>query len=221
MCKIYRDYLTDQLQFAAFTSHDVMPSKEARKRMLEAIVNGEFLRSDYHTSVAHAIMLSMSTISALSKDLELDLASSKALTSKEEVEDVARNFGRYVYLPVLQFQSTMRRLLYASWNSRSHCHSLQRLIMKFLNMFEEVDVDSRAMIIIASHMLFAIYSAKLYDCGKHAMPFTISVNGRGKFYLVYHYINKKTRRQRVIRWNLGLRLPSGPNPLLLNCVGKI
>lgn len=220
MCKLFRDPIKDQLQFATFTSHDVVPCKEDRQRMLEALVNGEFLLSDYQSSVPHAILRSISTISALSKELELDLAAGKPLVTKSYVNDVAREFGKYVYMPVMQFQSTMKRLLYAAWAPGSH-YSLQGLIVKFLKLFEDVDVDSMAMVITASHLSFAIYSAKLYDCGRHKMPFSIDVNGRGKFYLVYHYVSKKTGRQRIIRWDLGLRLPSSPNPTLSSMISKI
>jgi hypothetical protein len=164
--------------------------------------------------------MSVSTISALSKELEMDLASDMALATKSDVNDVAREFGRYVYIPAMQFQSTMKRLLYSSWASGSH-YNLQRLIVKFLKLFEDVDVDSRAMVITASHLLFALYSAKMYDGGRHKMPFSISVNGRGKFYLVYHYVSKKTTRQRIIRWDLGLRLPSSPSPTLSTIISKV
>lgn len=219
MCKIYQQSLTDEIQFATFVSHDVIPSRSDRERMLQALVNGEFLRTNYDASVVHAVCVSISTISALSKQLELDLACQDALVTKSDVDTVAREFGMYVYLPVMQFQSTMRRLLYSTWTPGSS-HSLQRLIVKFLKMFEDVDNDSRALLITASHLLFAIYSAKKYDGGKHNMPFSIEINGRGKFYLVYHYVSSKSKRARIIRWDLGLRLPSTPNPLLSQMVSK-
>lgn len=209
MCFI-KDDQADSLAVASLASHNHVPSVADRQLALESIVDGRYLRTDYGTSVPCALACAMSTMSALAKELTLDVAGLGIHSGDPEaVRAVAREFGMYTLIPALQIQHILRRLLFVSWKRGS---SFSSLVTKFLKLFKTGDHEKALLVILATHLNFGMYAASLYGADKHSMPFSVDINRRGKVYLVYRYRNQGNR-QRIIRWDLELSIPKA-NPML-------
>lgn len=189
---------------AALRCYNQETSDYNRELELESIITGTYKRADGRTGTWDTLAGAMSDLAALIKALTLDVQEmdlSKA--DPEIVRDIAREFGSYAYKPVMRIQRLLKRLLFASWKCG---FLLSRLISKFLNSYSNGELNKARLTTLAIYLNFGMYAAQLHCTDRYSMPFFVEINKRGKVYLVYRYLNK-SRRQRVIRWSLGLSVP--------------
>lgn len=189
---------------AALRCYNQETSEYGRELELESIITGTYKRSGDRTGTWDTLACAMSDLVALTKALTLDVQEMDlSKTDPEVMRDIAREFGSYAYKPVMRIQRMLKRLLFASWKCG---FLLSRLITKFLNSYNNGELNEARLTTLAIYLNFGMYAAQLHCTDRYSMPFFVEINKRGKIYLVYRYLNK-SKRQRVIRWNLDLSVP--------------
>lgn len=189
---------------AALRCYNQETSDHERELELESIVTGTYQRTGVRTGTWDILACAMSDLVALTKALTLDVQEMDLSKADPEImREIAREFGSYAYGPVMRIQRMLKRLLYASWKCG---FLLSRLMTKFLNSYDTGELNKARLTTLAIYLNFGMYAAQLHCTDRYSMPFFVEINKRGKIYLVYRYLNK-SKRQRVIRWNLGLSVP--------------
>lgn len=202
MCKNSRIHLLSLDEAGkALSDHKTSLGRLRCEGITDMIVNGDLLELYEPNSVPDVFAVAMSTIAALSKELNMELASTPI--TPDNVDEVLREFGQYVAVPVRTIKRLLSRLLYASW-AKGARFTFNSLLMKFLRVWMVCERGDDKLLIAVSYLYFAFKAAEKFEDGD-SYGFHIEINKRGKVYLVYHMPPRPGRRIRVMRWDLRAR----------------
>lgn len=202
MCKNSRIHLLSSEEAGkALSDHHAVLGHQRCEGITDRIVNGDLLELYRPHSVPDVLAVSMSTIAALSKELNMELASTPI--TPDNVDDIMREFGRYVAVPVRTIKRLLTRVLYASWAEGAR-FTFNSLLMKFLRVWLVCERGEDKLLIALSYLYFAFKAAEKFEDGDR-YGFHIEINKRGKVYLVYHMPPRPGRKMCVMRWDLRAR----------------
>jgi len=172
--------------------------------LFDQMVNGHLLAVMHPHVYSEELAVTISTISALMKEFNIDWVSEDLVAKDLTTQKAAlRQLGFYCQLPVKQLMTLLRKRIRCGFAHPAY--SLSSLI----NGFMETYCPSESRMLLLSSYLFTAINAVRMTHPNFSIPFEIEITSRGKVFLAYSYRAGVHARRHVKRYPLNCRFANG------------
>jgi len=170
------------------------------QELFDQMVNGHLLAVMHPHVYSEELAVTVSTISALMKEFNIDWVSEDLVSKDTATKKAAlRQLGFYCQLPVKQLMTLLRKRIRCG--GAHPTYSLSSLINRFM---ESYCPSEARMLLLCSYLFTAINAVKMTH-PSFSVPFEIEITSRGKVFLTYSYRAGAHARRHVRRYPLNCR----------------